>query len=113
VPAGLDCPAVAGVEGLDRVRAADDPADLHVVEPVAESLRDADWAYPRQWRLRIAFWVGVLGRCSGSVDLREVERGGCQVQFVGRVVQTAAGEPVNDFLEVADAGLDRCATPLV
>jgi hypothetical protein len=50
MPAGFDRPAVAGVEGFDGVGAADDAAYLHVVEPVAESVRDAELAYLRRWR---------------------------------------------------------------
>jgi hypothetical protein len=56
---------------------------------------------------------GTLGRRRGSVNLLEVECGCRQVQFVRSVVQSAAGEPVDDFLEVADAGFDRRTPSLV
>lgn len=39
VPAGADGAPVAGVDGLDRVRRADDPADLHVVVQEGHELR--------------------------------------------------------------------------
>ncbi len=56
---------------------------------------------------------GALGRRGGSVDLLEVECGCRQMQFVRSVVQSAAGEPVDDLLEVADAGFDRRTPSLV
>ncbi len=36
------------------------------------------------------WWAGGSGRLGCSVDLEEVERGRCQVEFAGRVGQTAA-----------------------
>jgi putative transposase len=56
---------------------------------------------------------GTLGRRRGSVNLLEVECGCRQVQFVRSIVQSAVGEPVDDFLEVADAGFDRRTPSLV
>ena len=47
------------------------------------------------------------------VDLHEVEGGGCQVEFAARLVESAAGEPVDDLFEVADAGLHGGSTTFV
>jgi hypothetical protein len=47
VPAGFDCASISGVERFDRVRRADDAADLDVVEPVAESGVSFGWSWCR------------------------------------------------------------------
>src|SRR5215212_8441943 len=56
-------------------------------------------------------WWGSAGRplCSGgsgAVDLEEVEGGGGEVGFAGDCFEAAAGEPVEQFLEVPDGGFD-------
>jgi hypothetical protein len=43
------------------------------------------------------------------VDLAEVEGDGGEMEFAGRRAQAAAGEPVKDLLQVADA----CGVPEV
>src|SRR3954466_6400451 len=49
----------------------------------------------------------------GQVELAKVEGGGGEVQFAAGGGQTAAGEPIQDLLQVADAGFDGCAATLV
>src|SRR3954451_144259 len=51
------------------------------------------------------------GDLACSVDLEEVERGGSQVQFAGRVVQASAREAIDDLLQVADAWFHGCSAP--
>ena len=63
------------------------------------------WLRPSLARLRSAEL--------GEVDLAEVEGGGGQVELAGGVVQAAAGEPVEDLLQVADAGFDGGAATFV
>jgi hypothetical protein len=43
-----------------------------------------------------------------AVDFHQVERAGREVEFAEGIVEAAAGEPVEEFLEVANAGLDGC-----
>jgi hypothetical protein len=63
VAAGFDRAPVAGVEGFDRVRAAQHSSDLYVVEPVAE------------WRVSFGWdWRGVSGLWGVAKSYRPVLR---------------------------------------
>ncbi len=57
--------------------------------------------------------VAGLSGCCCAVDFHQVEGAGGEVEFAACVVQAAAGEPVEDLLEVADAGLDGRASAFV
>ena len=74
--ASPDGPPVAGVQALDGVRGADDLADLDVVEPVADCLRQRRerWIGGGTWprlaesagaggALRVSLW-GLIGESS-------------------------------------------------
>lgn len=61
VPAGLDRPPVAGVEGLDGVGGADDAADLHVVVQERHELGPRVLPQPGDRRLLPAPLAGELG----------------------------------------------------
>ncbi len=47
------------------------------------------------------------------MDLEKVEGCGGQVEFAGRGVEAAAGEPVDDLLQVADTGFNGGAAAFV
>ena len=64
--ASADRPPIAGADRLHSVGAADNTADLHVVEPVAESLRGADFAYLCRWRPERPIFGLVAARKDGK-----------------------------------------------
>ncbi len=67
---------------------------------------------------RLSPWIegvaGVAGSRGGrAVDPQEVEGRGGKLEFAERGVQAAAGESVEDLLEVPDCWFNGGATPLV
>ena len=94
VTSGADGPAEAGVQALDRVRGADDPADLDVVEPVAECGRGLAADPGPVWSRWLAGsgepLVAQLGLARCPVELGDVEGGGGELGFVECGGQAAA-----------------------
>lgn len=66
-----------------------------------------------RWDERPGFGSWGLSGGGCAVDLHEVEGAGGELEFAEGGIQSAAGEPVEDLLQVSDCWFDGGAAPLV
>jgi hypothetical protein len=112
VPPGLDSAAVAGVEGLDRVRRADHAADLHVVVQERNELVPGVVPQPNHCRVALSPFLGQIVECRpcrSSVD-RGIDRFDITLDLISVL---AAGEPKCVAYQMDNAGLHDGLRPHV